>query len=141
MKAEKHELPILRWHTKVLMWLLTIWGAWSVLGIGYALITAPRVMRLDLVDYYVFFSVPVLISLSAYLLFARNRFAYIPCAILPVMYLVIAKRLFPEQINLSNHVINLHYFLQFPPLYLSCAVFFTVCAVYCFALWRNGYLA
>ena len=123
------------------MWLLAIWGVWSLLGVSYAIITTPQgIIGFGLVDYYVYFSVPILISISACLLFARNRFTYIPCAILPIMYLVAAKRLFPERINLSNHEINFHYILQFPPLYLTCAVFFAICAAYCFALWRKGYL-
>jgi hypothetical protein len=130
MKTRQHDLPPYRWHTKALMWLLAIWGAWSAFAVSYALLTAPRTLGLGLFDYYVLFSVPVVILLTTYLLFTRNRFAYCACAVLPIIYLVIGKRLYPD----------IDYIFQLPPLYLICAVFFAGCAIYCFALWRKGYL-
>lgn len=121
-----------RWHTNLLLALLTLWSPVTFLALIVVLAKAPKGF-LGFVDYYVFLSVPILIGIGAYLLFIRSKYRPLPFLALPVLYFLGAVRLHPE-LSPRHWQLNASYLSQFPLSYSLCAGFFAACAVYCFVL-------
>lgn len=137
MSQEKSKL---HWHSIVLVVYLVIWGAWSLVGIALALHNAPLFMKLGLIDYYLFLSVPILILLSASLLYNRSKYTIIPFLLLPFSFYLTALKLYPDQLSLTYRSIDIHYFSSIPWPYLLGIVFFSICCIYYAFLRKHGHL-
>jgi hypothetical protein len=124
------EKPVLRWHMIVLVLLLGVWGAWSFVGVAILMHFAPPSITLGLLEYYLFFSIPILISVAAYLLFSRSKYTIVPFLSLPPIYYFSALRLYPYELNLAYRPIDIHYFLLIPLPYRFGILFFLGCCIY-----------
>ncbi len=134
------EKPAFRWHMIVLILLLGIWGAFSLVGVAIALHHAPEIMGFDLLDKYLFLSIPALILASAYLLFAKSQYTIVPFILLPPIYYFSALKLYPDELRLAHRQIDVHYFLSIPWPYRAGILFFFSCCIYYVYLRKNKLL-
>lgn len=120
------------WHSTALAAVLWFWALY-MLGVC---LRATRYFPIGFTP--LFFSLPVLAGLGAYLLFTGNKFRFVPFLILPIMQLWVAIVLFPDQLTPRDWQLGVDYFAHFPWGTRIAAAFFAACAVYSLILNRRG---
>ncbi|MCX7112201.1 MAG: hypothetical protein NTX45_19150 [Proteobacteria bacterium] len=118
----------LKWHTWLLMVILVIWGSGSMISLSLALATIPKKNGVGLLDYYVLFSQPFLVLLSAYLLYIRSRWVLLTFATLSVLFYLVMVWFSTDQLNAG---FDLAYILKSMAWTVHFnAMFFFTCLVY-----------
>ena len=85
-----------------------------------------------------FFSLPLLGGLGAYLLFTGNKFRFIPFLLLPIMQIWVVIALYPDQLNPRDWELGIDYFAHFPLGTRIAVALFAACAVYSLILNQRG---
>jgi hypothetical protein len=122
--------PTRRWHMIALFLYLLVWGIWSLVGVASFLLVESSFSDIGLLEYYFFLSIPILILISTCLLYIRNTYLIIPFLLLPLAYYLCALRLWPEALDLTNHSIDIHYFMLIPWEFRFGMIFFSGCCIY-----------
>lgn len=130
--------PALPWHTATLSLLLAVWGVGSLIGMPLALQDVAQSMPLGFFDRCVFLSIPMLILVAARLLWVRSVGIVVILALLILVYLLAALRLY---LNLQawaddNDIAGVS-FLESALPFLYAIGFFIACCFYCRYLWKH----
>jgi hypothetical protein len=120
------------WHSTALAAVLWIWA----LQMLTVCIKATRYFPIG--SLLLFFSVPLLGAMGAYLIFTGNKFRFLPFLILPILQMWVAIALFPDQLDPRNWQLGIDYFAHFPLGTRVAVALFAACAVYCLILNRRG---
>lgn len=130
--------PALRWHTTVLIVLLAVWGVWSLIGVPLALRDAAQSFPMGFFDRCLFLSMPMLLLISAWLLWVRSSAVLVVLVLLIVVYALAPLRVYLKlQAQGAVYYFEELSFTEVARPYLYAIGFFIACCIYCRHLWKR----